>query len=305
MAYEFFEEPILVARLRGGLGNQLFEYAAARSIANRNRVPLLIDSISGFVGDPFGRRFELHPFALNACVIPEGAIGSPAAAARILREYLRIREYIAMRYLGRNYDPVIHALRVRHPMVFDAYCQSYKYFTDIEGDLRNELDFRSIPEGIDHSLESEIRISNSVCVHARRQYGRLADGSSSEAIASYYGACGFDYYRNSLLELKNNHGPLKIFIFSDDLAWACKNIQAFAIEGCEVEVVPEIDTMRSFYLMRLCRHFVIANSTFSWWAAWLGNYPVKAVYAPSVWSSGQRKFPKDLIPENWRIAEST
>lgn len=295
-----FCKPVLVVRLRGGLGNQLFEYAAARSIALRNRVPLYVDAHSGFQSDPFGRRFALAPFALTAAVFENDKTPSPDAMSKVLQECLRVREGLTMRYLGRNYDPLIYRMKVRRVIVLDAYCQSYRYFDNIGCEIRKEFTFREFPEGLNHTLATEMASTNSVCLHTRRQYGLLSDGTSSAAVTNYFGACSLEYYQQSLRELKLQHGPLRIYIFGDDVSWARENLQAFALDGCETHIVDEPDTMRCFYLMRSCRHFVIANSTYSWWAAWLGSHPAKSVFAPRVWSSLQRAYPQGLIPETWK-----
>lgn len=296
-----FSEPVLVSRLRGGLGNQLFEYAAAYSIALRNQVPLYVDPHSGFRNDRFGRRFELGPFALTAPILEQSAVPEPSATNKVLREYYRVREYIAMRYLGANHDESIHRLKIRRPMVFDSYCQSYLYFCDVEQDIRSEFAFREVPSGLDPELALKMQNGNSVCLHLRRQFGLMGDGTSSDTVTSYHGACSLEYYQESLSKLRSQHGPLKVFIFGDDIRWAHENLQAFAFDGCETQIVDEPDTIRSFYMMRSCRHFIIANSTFSWWAAWLSNHPDKSVFAPSVWTSGQKKYPKGFIPNDWKI----
>jgi hypothetical protein len=296
-----FDEPVLVVRLRGGLGNQLFEYAAAYSIALRNQVRFQVDAASGFRGDRFGRRFELGSFSLTAPILEKGATLELSKTNKVLREYYRVREYIGMRYLGKNYDESIHRLRVRSPFVFDSYCQSYLYFCDVEQDIRNEFSFREVPIGLDRELVLNMQRSNSVCLHLRRQFGLLGDGTSSAAVTSYYGACDIGYYKESISRLRSDHGRLSIYIFSDDISWVQENLRTFAYDDCETQIVDETDTIRSFYMMRSCRHFIIANSTFSWWAAWLGHHPAKSVLAPSIWTSGQKKYPKGFIPDKWKI----
>jgi len=112
-------------------------------------------------------------------------------------------------------------------------------------------------------------------------------------------------YRRAIREVAAAHGRLSIFIFSDDIRWAHQNAGVFETEGCNVNVIDDEDPLRSFYLMTLCNHFIIANSTFSWWAAWLAKYSVKTVCVPSAWNRGERRPPRDLFPPAWKIVPAT
>jgi hypothetical protein len=206
-----------------------------------------------------------------------------------------------MRVLGRYFDPVIFNLRIRRPTVLDAYCQSPRYFCDIEELVRKDLEFRTAPTGLNGVTVEEIVRTNSVCVHFRRLHGHEADGSRPQPVADYYGTCNIAYYRRAIREVATLHGVLRVFVFSDDIRWAQQNVSALEIENCSVNVIDDADPLRSFYLMRLCKHFIIANSTFSWWAAWLGRNPAKTVCVPSVWNSGEKRFPRDLFPPAWKV----
>jgi hypothetical protein len=125
------------------------------------------------------------------------------------------------------------------------------------------------------------------------------------SVVGYYGACGIDYYRNALSKLSCECGAATAYLFSDDAKWARENVQFMATPGCTIRVIEEADPLKSFYLMRQCRHFILANSTFSWWAAWLGEHPGKTVYVPSVWNQGEKRFPSELFPENWSVVPVT
>ena len=291
----------LVLRLRGGLGNQFFQYAAARSLALRNRVPLLLDDASGFREDPYGRRYELGAFKTIDARVDPAAPMTFGFLSTLRRIYLRAREYTRMRFKGSYFDPFICKLSISRPVLFESYCQSFRYFNDIENLVRQEFEFKTVPNGLDQEMVSAIVCLNSVCLHARRLHGITADGSAPSSVTQYYGACGLDYYRRSILELAALHGHLQIFVFSDNIQWAQQNLDALQSEYGDVRVLSETDTLRSFYLMRLCKHFIIANSSYSWWAAWLGKDSKKTVCVPSVWNSGERRFPQDLFPVDWKV----
>jgi hypothetical protein len=215
----------------------------------------------------------------------------------------RIREYIRTRYLGRNFDPGIYNQRVHSPLVFESYSQSYLYFTNIEALIRKELTFKDSSELADHGLAAEIANSNSVCLHARRLQGLFASGVSHKHVGEYYGQCDIGYYERSLQELAAMHGSLRVFLFSDDLSWARENASVLPSTQCQVRVIDEPDSLRCFDLMTRCKHFIIANSSYSWWAAWLGAYPQKTVCAPSVWNRGDWRFPRDLYPSTWKVVQ--
>lgn len=202
---------------------------------------------------------------------------------------------------GRYFDQAIYDLRIKRPTVLDAYCQSPRYFCEIEEILRRDLEFKSTPPGLGDATTGEIMQANSVCLHIRRFHGKGADGSRPQSVADFYGTCDIEYYRRAIREVAAIHGSLRIFVFSDDIGWAQQYAGAFETEGCSVKVIDDDDPLRSFYLMRLCKHFIIANSAFSWWAAWLGGYPVKTVCVPPVWNRGERRFPRDLFPPAWRV----
>lgn len=293
-------DPALIVRLRGGLGNQLFEYAAGRALALRNHVPLLLDTSSGFCGDPYARSYALGAFHLVDEKVEQISSADLGIRADLFRRFVQRRELLRIRVLGRTFDPAIYNLRIKRPTVLDAYCQSPRYFCEIEEVVRRELEF-SPPPGLSDATVEDMKRANSVCLHVRRLFAREADGKMQQSVADYYGTCTIEYYRKALRELAAVHGRLEIFVFSDDTRWAHQNAQAFATEGCGVKVIDEEDSLRSFYLMRLCKHFIIANSSFSWWAAWLGKYREKTVCAPSVWNRGERHPPLDLFPPTWKV----
>jgi hypothetical protein len=297
-------EPVLIVRLRGGLGNQLFEYAAGRALALRNQIPLWLDTTSGFRGDRYGRSYELGAFNITNHNLEELSNLPLGMKAEFMRRFVARRELLRMRLLARYFDPAIYNLQIKRPTILDAYCQSPRYFCDINELLRKELEFKTRPAGLRDSEVSDIMQANSVCLHARRLHGKEADGSRPLSVTDYYGACNMAYYQRAIREVATLHGDLRIFIFSDDIEWARQNAGAFAIPGSRVTVMDDEDPLRTYYLMTLCKHFIIANSTFSWWAAWLGRHPMKTVCVPAVWNRGERHFPRDLFPPAWKIVST-
>ena len=299
------DQPVLIVRLRGGLGNQLFQYAAGRSLAARSGVPLMLDTESGFRGDPYGRSYMLGAFALNDGTTQADSTGR-GFRVELRRRLLRRKEILRFKFLGRTFTPSIDELRVSGVTVLDAYCQSPRYFLGVEETLRKELAFKAVPAGVDRAIAEEMHLTNSVCIHARRLLGVCADAAKTRpSVIRYYGACGIDYYRNALSKLSGECGGVKAYLFSDDAQWARENAQLLATAGCAIRVIEEEDALRSFYLMRQCKRFVLSNSTFGWWAAWLGECAIKTVCVPSVWNQGEKRFPAEMFPESWKIVPAT
>ncbi len=292
--------PVLLVRLRGGLGNQLFQYAAGRALALRNHVPLVLDTTSGFCGDPYGRSYELGAFNVLGEGVEEVSHARLGIRANLFRRFVGRRELWRMRR-GQYFDPAIYNLRIKRSVALDAYCQSPRYFCEIEEPLRKELEHRATPPGLNDMAVEEIKRANSVCLHIRRLFANEADGSIRQSVGDFHGTCDIAYYRRAIHELNAVHGRLEIFVFSDDTLWAHQNAETLASGDCSVKVIDDEDPLRSFYLMRLCKHFIIANSTFSWWAAWLGRDPAKMVCVPDVWNRKERRFPSDLFPPGWRV----
>jgi hypothetical protein len=121
------DEPVLIVKLRGGLGNQLFQYAAGRSLAARSGARLMIDTKSGFRGDPWGRSYALGAFALSNLVLEADSTGR-GLGVELRRRLLRRHEILRLKLQGKYFNPSIHGLRVSGPTVLDAYCQSPRYF---------------------------------------------------------------------------------------------------------------------------------------------------------------------------------
>lgn len=304
-ALQIHDEPALIVRLRGGLGNQLFQYAAGRSIAARSAVPMMLDTKSGFLGDPNKRSCLLGAFELSKTALEADSTGY-GFRTELRRRFLRRYEILRLQLLGKYFTPSINRLRVSGPTVLDAYCQSPRYFGHMEEALRKDMAFKAIPAGLDPELATELGQTNSVCVHARRLLGVCTDAAKTRSsVVSYYGACGASYYRNALSRLVSEYGALTAYLFSDDLKWAREHVRSLAVDGCTIKVIEEEDAVKSFYLMRLCKHFVLANSTFGWWAAWLGERTGKTVRVPSVWNHKEKRFPAELFPGNWSVVSVT
>lgn len=278
---------------QGGLGNQLFQYAAARRLSLRHGVPLVadIDWFDHPWAEETPRAFELQHY--RVCL-------SSASAAQHKKLWLLRSRW--GRYLGPVFSP--RPLRERGPGVdlrlleagaatyLLGYWQSERYFADIRDVLLDELQPLSPPSAEDESMISKMEACNAVSVHVRR--GDYVDSASA---ASYHGVCSLDYYREAIEHISARVEQPEFFVFSDDPAWTRAHLGANAPMHYVSHNAPE-QAFQDLRLMSLCRHHIVANSSFSWWGAWLGEPQDRLVIAPSKWFAAAVPSP-DLVPSRW------
>lgn len=284
--------PVVVG-LSGGLGNQMFQYAAGRALAVRLGAPLVLD-LSWFHGQK-KRQFALSPFRIVAelrsqCPWLPGR--GQALVSRISRRWARrIFGVPVLRESHFHYTP---EFAVPTEGVFlEGYWQSERYFDEIRPLL--EADFAldmPLPPACS-ALREAIAASDSICVHVRR-----GDYLTDPVAARTHGTCAKDYYRSGVHELALGLERPHCFVFSDDPAWV-RNHLALDCETTVVDLNGPDDAHLDLALMAACCHFLIANSSLSWWGAWLGQHPGKRVIAPVRWFLTQNKDTRDLLPESW------
>jgi hypothetical protein len=174
--------------------------------------------------------------------------------------------------------------------VYEGYWQSEKYFDKVQSELRRLYTFnfeKLSSETLDYL--SSIKSTNSVSVHIRR-----ADYLQHEDF--YGGICTFEYYRNAIKYfMKNIDNPI-FYFFSDDIEWVVEQFENLPIYKF-VNINHSNDNWQDMYLMSQCNHNIIANSTFSWWGAWLNSNPKKLVLAPRKWSNMYENI--DIYPPDW------
>ncbi len=285
---------MIITRLIGGLGNQMFQYAAGRALALANSCQLKLD-ISTF--DYYAlRRYELNLLNINAEIAnPEDIAllaGSQFRLARVVRRKLKWRK--KTHFVERkdfSFDPVF--LSLTQPAYLDGYWQSYKYHECYAVQIRDELTFNTPLSGKNLKVAEQIVRTNSVSVHIRR-----GDYVSNPGTARIHGSVGVNYYDDAIRRICHEVTAPVFFVFSDDLTWAQNNLRlrnnaTFVSHNCGKS---SFEDMR---LMSLCKHNIIANSSFSWWGAWLNRNPEKMVIAPKRWLNIESLSTTDLIPNTW------
>lgn len=298
-------ENLVVSRLIGGLGNQLFQYAAGRALADRIGAHLKLD-VSGFESQAL-RKYELGEMNIRASIASAEELRAfqkndqTGTGLRVLLERAKrkfgLRSAAIYREPSFTYGSGLSSISA--PVYLDGYWQSEQYFINIAIALRDELTLAEEPDIENKAILAAIYESNSLTASAAVSlHVRRGDYVSNAATAQYHGVCSLDYYRDAIAHVAARVANPHFFVFSDDPEWADANLHT----GFQTTVVKANRADRGVFdlnLMKSCRHHIIANSSFSWWGAWLNADPGKIVIAPKVWFKGAKHQTDDLIPASW------
>lgn len=287
---------MVIVRLMGGLGNQMFQYAAGRAVAHRNRTQLKLD-VSALERDA-ARSYRLHHFNIVA------SLATPDELARFTKRDLwgrisrRVEHYLLppsrRSVFAERFDHFdTDILRLRGSVYLKGYWQSEKYFKDIEQIIRQEFTFRHPSDPENQRLARTIADTNSVSLHIRR-----GDYVSNPRFSRKFGVCSPEYYHSAVAKVAERVNDLHLFVFSDAIDWARDNL-GLQYPLTFVTHNNTDDDYEDLRLMSQCKHHIIANSSFSWWGAWLCTNPGKIVLAPKRWFKESGRDTRDLIPESW------
>jgi hypothetical protein len=291
----------IVVRQTAGLGNQLFQYAAGMYLARKlgASLEIAIDPPQKQTSHGHARPYLLSRFAISATVRPADSFDRLVLAERararwgshIIRRLLQIevvRENVESRHRYTELD-----IRAATRKVYlTGYWQTHHMAASVEHELRRE--FRAIAplQGVSRTLAEQIAATpNSASVHLRRGDYAAVFGEAS--------LLSMNYYSNAVRHLQAHFGVDKLFVFSDDPAYA----HQWAASDPNITVIDHTDAWTADEDLQLCRHHIIANSSFSWWGAWLNPRPDKVVIAPATWLGLQTRE-LDLLPPGWAVVEN-
>ena len=291
--------PKIIPRIFGGLGNQLFCYAAARRLALVNQAELVIDDVSGFVHDhEYQRQYQLGHFDIPC---------RKATPAEQLEPFSRVRRYLKRRWsqclpfaqrayvvqVGIDFEPCLLHFKPQGTVYLEGYWQSEDYFKDVADTLRKDLKITPPTDAANLAMAAQIGDCAAVSVHVR-----FFDEPDATGINNVPG----DYYSRAVETMERLVPSAHYFIFSDQPASARARIP---LPDARVTLVAhnqgDEQAYADLWLMTQCQHFIIANSTFSWWGAWLAAQPGKRVIAPE-FEMRQGKMWwgfKGLLPFEW------
>jgi hypothetical protein len=292
---------VIVVHLTGGLGNEMFEYATGRALAARHGAELILDP-SWFEGEGggelgFNRRYELGCFDLPvrlAHVEDVGRFPRSRIEARIGRLVRRGKPLLRLIVEPPYGAPLPEIVAAPDNSCIRGYWQNPSYFADAETLLRQDFTFK--PEMIEKGATTAAEVGRSqlptLAIHVRR-----GTYLSDPGIRERLGALGADYYRRGVETVTSRVGDVRVFIFSDDPVWCRARLKLdheTTVIGGEKDTWPAI-----MHLISLCDHQVIANSSFSWWGAWLNTEPSKIVVAPRPWLLDERWDDDHRVPSEW------
>lgn len=283
-----------IVNVIGGIGNQLFQYAFYFGLKKRTEGNAKL-AILDFSDYALHQGYELEKaFSLNEDYCSQ-------AEKEQIYQYKKnfinrwLRDFRCIDKLGFTEKKVERLTYIDIPKKYESknlfykgYWQSYKYFSDVESTLRDKLQFVPFTDEKNIRFIEQISGQETVSLHVRR-----GDYNSH---ANLGGICDLVYYQNAIkVALEKLTNPLFI-IFSDDIDWCKKSL---ALENARyVDWNTGDSSFRDMHLMSVCNHNIIANSTFSWWGAWLNSNPNKMVIAPDMWMRNKSST-KDLIPSTW------
>ncbi len=286
---------MIVSKLVGGLGNQMFQYAAGRALSLRLGVPLYIDRRSFNNGYKL-RNYELEHFQIVAQDAPVGVLPTVSGdgfLSRVVRRWLGSGINVFYREKSFAFDVGFEQLGAN--TYIEGYWQSERYFFDVNEQIRKDFKLIESPSGENQVWLDKINNTLSVSLHVRR-----GDYVSNPVANQVHGTCGLDYYVNAIAALSGQlQGDPEFFVFSDDPAWVREHLSFGPYRRHFIDHNGAQNGHEDLRLMTACKHNIIANSTFSWWGAWLNPHPRKIVIAPARWFRDETMNDADLIPEGW------
>lgn len=284
---------MIVVRLNGGLGNQLFQYAAGRGLAARHDTELVLDDYwySHTPGRDTPRMYELSNYPVNARrTTPLEAFWCRLHGGRITRR-LPFLPRRWKHFSERSFAYQSEFSKLPDGVYLDGYWQSYKYFENVADVIRTELMPLQQMGEEDRAVAACMHTGVPISIHVRR-----GDYVSNPA-AAQHGLCGLDYYRAAVQYLSQRISEPHFFVFSDDPEWTKANLR---LPGSAryVDHNAAAFAFQDMRLMSLCKHNIVANSSFSWWGAWLNPDKEKLVICPRQWFADKRDT-LSLTPREW------
>lgn len=282
---------MIIVKISGGLGNQMFQYALAEKLRHLGKDVKL--DITYYDNKNSIREFALTFFpvqfkAASKREIRKYADWSYSLQGKILRKIFGKRKSVYIENLDIEYQPLIYEMENKY---LDGYWQNERYFSDIRGELVKQFKF---PEKYNEECGEilyKIENSNSISVHIRR-----GDYLNENNFKIYGNICTLDYYDNAIKYFRKIVSNPMFYIFTNDVEWAKRTFVSKDFEIVECNQNGE-EYIYDMMLMSKCKHNIIANSSFSWWAAWLNEHNEKVIAAPEKWFNNHSV--SGAICRNW------
>ena len=291
---------MIVVKLIGGLGNQLFQYAAGFALANYHKTDLFLDT-THLNNDPKGaytkRKFELDKFAISGKIADSAVLEQfNFSENKVVTKLKKLAPGLFKQMIFNEHQFTFHANFFKLPATsyLNGYWQSEKYFNSFRDKLTTTITLTEALSEHGQAFDAMITSSNSVAIHVRR-----GDFISLKSANHFHGFLEMDYYKPAIDLIKSKVNNPTFFIFSDDIEWCRTNFDFISLKEFVDGKALGISTHEELILMSHCKHTIIANSSFSWWGAWLNQNKDKLVIAPKNWFADKTIDTNDLIPSSW------
>jgi hypothetical protein len=296
---------MIIVKLKGGLGNQMFQYALGRELQRRNGGELYLDLT--WLLDRFPRSgvvyrdYDLDIFAIRPRLTLLSVVARrwplPLALMYGSAYLSRFRDRVGLRRLVREGCPALppeELLQLKGDLYLDGHWVSLKYFEGSAATLRQEFRVREPLLAVSEGVAAAMAETDSICLDVRR-----TDYVTLQASIEMHGFVGKEYYAQGLAVIVPRLARPHIFVTSDEIEWCQANLH---FEHPTTFLGHEHDGYKfgnKLTLMSRCKHFLIPNSTFAWWAAWLNSSPDKIVVGPRNWFRDPNIDTSDMIPQGW------
>lgn len=286
------ENDKIILKLNGGLGNQMFQWAFGSMLEEMTDAKLYLDM--SYFSNNYARQFQLDIFELKPKVITDFITKLKLAIIWKLRKNISGTSLFGYKIYS---EPHLHfdtnISKIKKNTFVEGFFQSESYFKMIKGKIKEDFNFKQLPDEENQKIISKMMGENSLSVHVRR-----GDYVQKQRYQELFATCSLDYYKNAVDYITQNHPEPVIYIFSDDISWAKKNIR-FPYKCIYISHNIGAKSYEDMRLMSMCKHNIIANSSFSWWGAWLNRNPDKIVIAPKKWFNDDTIIQTDIIPNEW------
>ncbi len=288
---------MIVTELQGGMGNQMFQYAVGRHLSVIHNAPLYLDTCFLNARSPKKnftfRSYDISIFNIDASIAPLKIAKAYGFQKSIFIKIIsRFTNPGPIKFVGeKKFCYNENVLLLPDNVYLSGYWQTEKYFQYIRHIIVKDFTLKAPLPGHIESLKNQIRKCNAVCLHVRR--GDFVHNSM-------HGTLGNDYYSKAADIISSKISNPVYYVFSDDINWCKQNI---LLPDKNVHFVDDSYAGEKgsghFCLMVSCKHFIIPNSSFAWWAAWLSANPDKIVVAPKVWFHSSTWDTSDILPPSW------
>ena len=277
-----------IVKFNGGLGNQMFQYAFAKGVENKTGMKAMFDM--SFFEKRYARPFELSIFGIVPDVAKTFKDKFKIGILWKFRRKLDGKKFLGMKLIS---EPCFEFcdMDIEPETYIEGFFQTEKYFEGV--DIVKEFQFKEPLSGRSAELAKLMAESNSISLHIRR-----GDYVKKKVYQNMFAHCDMDYYKNAVELITKGDTSFKVFLFSDDIEWVKENL-SLPCEMIYVDCNSGKDSYRDMQLMSLCKHNIIANSSFSWWGAYLNTNPEKVVVAPKKWFADESINESDVIPTSW------